>query len=106
MYLELFKEVTVCVAAVVLHPAYKWEYFEVAVDKPDWTEDKLQDAKQRMQALWLTKCMMVSSIGASEGEHQPDTPPAPATQFAIWSAQRELVITSTDVSPSDQLIEC
>jgi hypothetical protein len=33
MYRELYKELTVCVAAVVLHPAYKWEYFEVAVDK-------------------------------------------------------------------------
>jgi hypothetical protein len=54
-YQELYKELTVCVAAVVLHPAYKWEYFEVAVDKLEWTEDQLQDAKLRVQTLWLTK---------------------------------------------------
>ena len=102
-YRELYKELTVCVAAVVLHPAYKWEYFEVAVDKLEWTEDQLRDAKLRVQALWLTKYMMVSSIGASEGERQPDTPLAPATPFATWRAQRQRVVISTDLSPSNQL---
>jgi hypothetical protein len=52
-YWELYKELTVCVAVVVLHPAYKWEYIEVAVDKLEWTEDQLWDAKLGVQALWL-----------------------------------------------------
>jgi len=40
-YRELYKEHTVCFAAVVLHPSYKWEYFEVAVDRLERTEDQL-----------------------------------------------------------------
>jgi len=56
-YQKLYKSLTVCVAAVVLHPAYKWEYFEVAVDNLECTDDQLQDAKLRVQALWLTKYM-------------------------------------------------
>jgi len=32
-YREIYNDLTVCVAAVVLHPAYKREYFEVAVEK-------------------------------------------------------------------------
>ena len=104
-YRELFKELTVCVAVVVLHPAYKGEYFEVAVDKLEWTEDQLWDAKQRVQALWLTKDMTVSAIRASEGEHEADTPPAAATPYATWHAQPQWVIISTDLSPSNQLIE-
>jgi hypothetical protein len=83
-YRELYKELTVCVAAVVLHPAYKWEYFEVAVNKLEWTEDQLQDAKLRVQGLWQTMSMPVSSLGGSEGERQPDTPPATVTPFATW----------------------
>jgi hypothetical protein len=105
-YWELFKELPVCVAVVVLHPAYKCEYFEPAVDKLEWTEDQLQDAKLRVQALWLTKNMTVSAIGASEGECQPDTPPAPATPYATWCAQRQWVIISTDLFPSTLLIQC
>jgi hypothetical protein len=75
------------------------------VDKLRWTEDQLQDAKLRVQALWLTKYMMVSSIGASEGERQLDTSLATATPFATWCAQWQRVIISTDLSPSNQLIE-
>jgi len=93
-YQELYKELTVCVAAVVLHPAYKWEYFEVAVDKLEWTEDQLQDAKLHVQGLWLTKYMPVSSLGGSEGECQPDTPPYPVTPFATWRAQRQRTVIS------------
>jgi hypothetical protein len=85
---ELCKELTVCVAAIVLHPAYKWEYFEVAVDKLEWTEDQLRDAKLCVQALWRTKYMTVSASSASEGEWQPDTPPPAATPYATWGAQR------------------
>jgi len=104
-YRKLYKELTVCVAAVVLHPAYKWEYFEVAVDQLEWTEDQLRDAKLRVQALWLTKYMTVSAIRASEGERQPDTPPAAATPYATWRAQWQRVIISTNLSPSNLLIE-
>ena len=104
-YRELYKELTVFVPAVVLHPAYKWEYFAVTVDKLEWTEDQLRDAKLRVQALWVIKYMTVSAIGASEGERQPDSPPAAATPYAICRAQRQRVIISTTLSPSNLLID-
>jgi hypothetical protein len=91
-YRELYKELTVCVAAVVLHPAYKWEYFEVAVGNLEWTEEQLQSAKLRVQGLWQTKYMSVSSITGTAGEPQPDIPPPPATPFATWRAQRQRTV--------------
>jgi len=93
-YREVNKELTACVAAVVLHPAYKWEYFEVAVDKLEWAEDQLQDAKLRVQGLRLTKYMPLSSLRGTEGESQPDTPPSPVTAFATWLAQRQRTVIS------------
>ena len=66
----------------------------MAVDKLEWTEDQLQDVKLRVQGLWLTKYMPVSSLGGSEGERQPDTPPSPVTPFATWRAQRQRTVIS------------
>jgi len=77
-----------------------------AVDTHEWTEDQFEDGKLGLQALWLTKYMIVSSIGASECECQPDIAPAPATPFATWRAQRQRVIIITDLSRSTQCIEC
>jgi len=91
-YRQLYKELTVYVAAVVLHPVYKWEYFEVAVDNPEWTEEQLQSAKLRVQELWQMKYMSVSSITGKDGEPQPDIPPPPATPFAAWRAQRQRTV--------------
>jgi hypothetical protein len=79
----------VCVATVVLHPAYKWEYFEVAVDNLEWTDDQMQDAKLRVQALWLTKYKPVSAFAADAGECQPNTTPPAISPFATWCAQRQ-----------------
>jgi len=93
-YRELYKELTVCIGPVVLHPANEWEYIEVAVDKLEWTEDHLQDAKLRVQGLWLTKYMPVSSLVGSDGERQPDPPPSPGTPFATWQAHRQCTVIS------------
>jgi hypothetical protein len=87
-YWELCKELTAYVAAVGFHPAYQLEDFEVAVENLEWTEDRLQNAKLRVQGLWLTKYMPESSLGGSHGERQPDIPPSPVTPFATWRAQR------------------
>jgi len=59
-YWQWYNELSACVAAEVLHPAYKLEYFMVVVDKLEWTEQQLQDVKPRVQGLWLTKYMPVS----------------------------------------------
>jgi len=40
-YRDIYPSLTVCMAAVVLHPAYKWEYFAVAVTKMEWSENEL-----------------------------------------------------------------
>jgi hypothetical protein len=94
MYRALYNELTVCIAPVVLHPAYQWEYFELVVDKLDWTDDQLRDAKLRVQGLWLRKYMPVSSLGGPEGERQPETPPSPGTPFATWQEQRQRTVVS------------
>jgi len=90
-YRDIYKSLTVCVAAVVLHPAYKWEYFEVAVTKMEWTANELQDAKCHVQGLWLTEDKSTSS--ETEGHHQSEIPCVPTTHFATWRAQhqRELI---------------
>ena len=88
---EIYKTITVCIAAVVLHPAYKWEYFEVAVTKLEWTNEELNDSKMRVQGLWLTQYNVSSQ--SSEGERQPDIGDLPTTPSATWRAQhqRELI---------------
>jgi hypothetical protein len=94
MYQELYKELTVSGAAVVLHLAYKWEYFEVAVDMLEWTKEQLQDGKLHVQGLWLSKDMPLSSLRGTEGECQPDIPPSPVTPFATWCAQTQHTVIS------------
>jgi hypothetical protein len=74
-------------AAVVLHPAYKWEYFQVAVTKMEWSENELQDAKCRVHGLWLTEYKSTSS--EPEGHHQFEIPSGPTTAFATWRTQRQ-----------------
>jgi len=86
-YRNIYKSLTVCVTAVVLHPAYKWEYFEVAVTKVEWSENELPDAKYRVQGLWLMEYQSTSS--ENEGHHQSKIPSLPTTPFATWRAQRQ-----------------
>jgi hypothetical protein len=78
---------TVCIAAVVLHPAYNWEYFEVAVTKLEWTNEKLNDAKMRVQGLSLLQYNVPAR--SSEGERQPDIANLPTTPFATYRAQHQ-----------------
>jgi hypothetical protein len=94
-YREIYKDLTVCVAAVVLHPAYKWEYFEVAVEKLEWTDDQLEDAKLRVQALWLTQYSTGSSQAVSQGELQLGIHQVPITPFASWRAERQRTVIGT-----------
>jgi hypothetical protein len=91
-YPELYKSLTVCGAAVVIHPAYKWEYFEVAVDNLEWTDDQLQDAKLGVQALWLSNYMPVSAFAAHACERQPNRTPPEISRFATWRAQRQRTV--------------
>ena len=94
-YREIYKDLTVCFAAVVLHPAYKWEYFEVAVEKLEWTDDQLEDAKLRVQALWLTQYSTASSQAVSQGELQLGIHQMPNTPFASWRAERQRTVIGT-----------
>jgi hypothetical protein len=80
-YHEIYKDITVCVAAVVLHPAYKWEYFEVAVEQLESTDDQLEDAKLRVLALWLTPYSTASSQAVSQGELHLGIHQMPITPF-------------------------
>jgi hypothetical protein len=102
---EIYKDLTVCVAAVVLHPAYKWEYFEVAVEKLEWTDDQLEDAKLRVQALWLTQYSTGSSQAVSQGELQLGIHQVPITPFASWRAERQRTVIGTVYWNCDQSSE-
>jgi hypothetical protein len=104
-YREIYKDLTVCVAAVVLHPAYKWEYFEVAVEKLEWTDDQLEDAKLRVQALWLTQYSTGSSQAVSQGELQLGIHQVPITPFALWRAEGQRTVIGTVYWNCDQSSE-
>ena len=104
-YREIYNDLTVCVAAVVLHPAYKWEYFEVAVEKLEWTYDQLEDAKLRVQALWLTQYSTRSSQAVSQGELQLGIHHVPSTPFASWRAERQRTVIGTVYWKCDQWSE-
>jgi hypothetical protein len=104
-YREIYKDLTVCVAAVVLHPAYKWEYFEVAVEKLEWTDDQLEDAKLHVQAWWLTQYSTGSSQAVSQGELQLGIHQVPITPFASWRAERQRTVIGTVYWNCDQSSE-
>jgi hypothetical protein len=87
-YREKFKELTVCVAAVVLHPAYKWDYFTVAVASGEWRDEELANAKDRVQGLWINEYKVPSSRPESQEEQHQDAV-LPKTPFATWRAQRQ-----------------
>jgi hypothetical protein len=101
-YREIYKDLTVCVAAVVLHPAYKWEDFEVAVEKLEWTDDQLEDAKLRVQALWLTHYSTASSQAVSQGELQLGIHQMPIKPFESWRAERQRTVIGTVFLDYDQ----
>jgi len=103
-YCEIYKDLTVCVAAVVLHPEYKWEYFEAAVQKLEWTNDQLEDAKLHVQALWLTLYSTGSSQAVSQGELQLGIHPVPIAPYALWQVERQRTVVGTIYINSDQLI--
>jgi hypothetical protein len=94
-YRKIYKDLTVCPAAVVLHPTYNWEYFEAAVEKLEWTDDQLEDAKLRVQALVSTQYSIASPQAVSQGELKLGIQQMPITPFASWQAERQWTVIAT-----------
>jgi hypothetical protein len=61
----------------------------VALDNLEWTDDQLQDAKLRVQALLLTQYIPVSAFAADACERHRNTTPPEISRFATWHAQRQ-----------------
>jgi hypothetical protein len=97
-YHDIYKLLTVCVAAIVLHPAYKWDYFEVAVNKMEWSENELPDAKCCVQGPWLTEYKSTSA--ETECHHQSQIQSVPTTPFATWRTQHQRELIGEYLFPS------
>lgn len=46
------REIPVYLAAVVLDPRQKWDYFELGVEQGDWTEREVIAAREIVELLW------------------------------------------------------
>jgi len=51
-YSTTIREIPVYIAAVVLDPRQKWDYFDLGIEQADWTIREVQAAKETVQQLW------------------------------------------------------
>ena len=51
-YSTKIREIPVYIAAVVLDPRQKWDYFHLGIEQGDWTIREVQAAKETVQLLW------------------------------------------------------
>lgn len=50
-YSSKIREIPVYNAAVVLHPRWKWDYFDLGIEQGDWTIRELDTVKETVQLL-------------------------------------------------------
>jgi hypothetical protein len=75
-------------AAVVLHPAYKLDYFTIAIASGEWKDEEPANAMERVQGLWINEYKVPSSRPESQEEQYQDEV-LPKTPFPTWRAQRQ-----------------
>jgi hypothetical protein len=63
----MYRRILVYLSAVLLHPAFKWEYFEAADETGDLTEEDLQLARTTVRHMWLEQYMCSPSSPTSGG---------------------------------------
>ena len=51
-YSTKIREIPVYIAAVVLDPRQRWDYFDLGIEQGDWTIREVQAAKEIVQLLW------------------------------------------------------
>ena len=51
-YSAKIRDIPVYIAAVVLDPRQKWDYFDLGIEQGDWTIREVQAAKETVQLLW------------------------------------------------------
>ena len=51
-YSHKIRQIPVYIAAVVLDPRQKWDYFELGIEQGDWTIREVELAKETVQLLW------------------------------------------------------
>ena len=52
-YSSKIREIPAYLAAVVLDPRQKWDYFELGIEQGDWTQTEVQLAREIVQQLWI-----------------------------------------------------
>jgi len=52
-YSSKIHEIPAYLAAVVLDPRQKWDYFELGIEQGDWTQREVQLAREIVQQLWI-----------------------------------------------------
>jgi hypothetical protein len=103
-YRDTFRKIPVCIAVVVRHPAFKWEYFQTVVYCGQWTKDVLSEARRVVKDLWANHYCSSTSRPGTRIEH-PDI--TVSNQFDAWRARKQhdalgihLSSRSIPVSPS------
>jgi len=103
-YRDMFRKILVCIAVVVRHPAFKWEYFQTAGYCGEWTEDELSEARGVVNDLWANHYCSSTSRPGTGIEHPDITVSNP---FDAWRARKQhdalgthLSLRSIPVSPS------
>ena len=81
----MYRRILVYLSAVVLHPAFKWEYFEAAVETGDLTEEDLQLARTTVRHLWLEQYKCSPSSHTNGG---PDA--LPNNPIDAWRARKQI----------------
>jgi hypothetical protein len=77
-YYELTSDSPAYIAALVLNPAFKWEYIEKI-----WPNDWIPQARESVAGLWKSKYRPITSTQV------PDTPvPMKSNHFTQWKAER------------------
>ena len=52
-YSSKIREIPAYIAAVVLDPRQKWDYFELGIELGDWTQREVEVARESVHQLWM-----------------------------------------------------
>ena len=68
-YSTKIREIPVYIAAVVLDPRQKWDYFDLGIEQGDWTIREVQAAKETVQLLWENQYRIALGSDIPSSDH-------------------------------------
>lgn len=81
-YYEKTSDTPIYAAALVLHPAYKWEYIEA-----NWDASWVPETKKQVQEFW--KAYYAPSPPDSVSTDQVQASCAVSNQFTVWRKEKQ-----------------